>query len=374
MIRSSLTMAAALLAMGMPVRLHERVSAPESPIPFRHVKIDPNNTGADCKAIGDLNGDGFPDVIVADDTTTPLQWYEYPHWNKRVIDNRIVFTTDMQTGDVDNDGDTDIIVPDYPKGVILWYRNPLREGGAWVPVTIGNAHGHDLEVGDINRDKKLDVVVREGETVVFLQRTPTDWTRIHIPTGGRGGTALADLDRDGDLDIAQNGCWLECPANPSGEKWQRHEIAPGWPEDSGVAATDMNRDGRMDVLLAPAESSGKLIWYAAPADPRRGIWQPHVISDDISHAHTFKVADMDNDGDLDVVTAEMEQSPRKRIRVHRNQGDALKWKEQILAETGSHNIRVADIGRDGDMDVIGANWGQRDDSYSPVELWENRLR
>jgi hypothetical protein len=136
----------------------------------------------------------------------------------------------------------------------------------------------------------------------------------------------------------------------------------------------MNRDGRMDVLLAPAESSGKLIWYAAPADPRRGIWQPHVISDDISHAHTFKVADMDNDGDLDVVTAEMEQSPRKRIRVHRNQGDALKWKEQILAETGSHNIRVADIGRDGDMDVIGANWGQRDDSYSPVELWENRLR
>ncbi|MFH1718766.1 MAG: hypothetical protein ABIF19_15530, partial [Planctomycetota bacterium] len=35
----------------------------------------------------------------------------------------------------------------------------------------------------------------------------------------------------------------------------------------------------------------------------------------------------------------------------------------------SHCIRVADVGNDGDMDIIGANWSG---GYQPVEMWENK--
>ncbi|MDQ3931879.1 MAG: VCBS repeat-containing protein, partial [Actinomycetota bacterium] len=141
---------------------------------FNHVLIDPSDLGADCKAVGDLNGDGHADVIVADNGGTPLQWYEYPHWRKHVIDPRSVFTTDMQTADVDGDSDTDIIVPDHAARTLLWYRNPLRGGGQWAPIVIGAGAAHDLEVGDVDGDTRPDVVTRaRGDpTLLFLQRGP----------------------------------------------------------------------------------------------------------------------------------------------------------------------------------------------------------
>jgi hypothetical protein len=362
-----------LLMPGVAAYLLVSVAPAATEIPFRHLLIDRRNIGADCKAVGDLSGDGFPDVVVADNSGTPLQWYEYPSWRKQVIDARSDFTTDMQTADIDADGDQDVVVADYPNAAILWYRNPKIGGGEWKPVTIGPSRGHDVEVGDINRDKKIDVVVREGATTVFLQDRPASWSRIAIPTGGRGGTALGDLDRDGDLDLAQNGYWLECPSDPARGSWTRHEIAKGWPEDVGATVADMDQDGRQDVLLSPAESAGRLVWYEAPAEPKRGRWAEHLIADDVAFIHTFKVADMDRDRDPDVITAEMEQSPKKRVTLYRNEEKALRWRPQVLATTGSHNIRVADIGRDGDMDVIGANFGLEATSYSPVELWESLL-
>ena len=84
--------------------------------------------------------------------------------------------------------------------------------------------------------------------------------------------------------------------------------------------------------------------------------------------HTFKLADMDGDGQLDIVFAEMQQSTRKRVGFFRNGGSGASWTLQVLSEAGSHNIRVGDLGADGDLDIVGANW-----QGAPVELWENLL-
>ncbi|MGQ9514993.1 MAG: FG-GAP repeat domain-containing protein [Thermoproteota archaeon] len=75
---------------------------------------------------------------------------------------------------------------------------------------------------------------------------------------------------------------------------------------------------------------------------------------------------MNGDGSPDIVTAEMHQSSRKRVMVYLNETDALKWRQQVVAVTGSHNICVADIGNDGKMDIVGANWSGK---YQPVEMW-----
>jgi hypothetical protein len=194
---------------------------------------------------------------------------------------------------------------------------------------------------------------------------------VVIPTGGRGGTALADLDGDDDLDIVENGYWLECPGDPVRDPWARHEIAEGWPGDVGASAADMNGDGRPDVLFSPAETKGRLSWFESPADPKSGRWGEHIIDPDVDHIHTFKIADMNNDGLLDLVTSEMEQSSRRRVSVHWNLGRSLDWSRQVLATTGSHNIRVADLNRDGYLDVIGANHGNTG-CRTPVEIWLNR--
>lgn len=345
-------------------------SRPE--LPFREVVIDRDNPmQPHCKTVGDVNGDGRVDILAASAFGQGLFWYEDPNWIKHRIDTGS-FTTDMQAGDVDGDGDVDVIIPKVGTGMV-WYENP-RPGGhpardAWRIHRIDAQGGHDVEVGDVDADGRLDVVVRQGETRVFFQGSPGVWRRVVIPTTGRGGTVLGDLDGDGDLDIAQNGYWLETPADKRNGEWTRHEIASGWPDDCGVHIVRLNDDKRMDVLLAPAEAHGRLSWFEA-ADPKKGPWIEHVIDPRVAYIHTFKTADMDRDGLLDVITSEMEQSPLKRVTIYYNRGGAIRWQAQVVGRLGSHNLRVADLGNDGDLDIVGANHGNYGGA-TPIMIWEN---
>jgi len=353
-------------------------------IPLEHVIIDSNNPpNPHCKTVGDINGDDFPDVLAASSTgdTTGFFWYEYPNWTKyKIADGS--FTTDMQVGDIDNDGDLDVIIPKEtnPGSTVFWYENPRPDGnpdqGDWNEHKIADAGAHDVEVADLNQDGKLDVVVRLGETSVLLQESPTSWSKIAIDTGGRSGLALQDIDDDGKIDLVLDGFWLKAPVNPEKDPWGKYIFANGWEgKDVGVTPTDLNKDNRMDIIIAPAESKGELAWYEAPADPtNRDQWKKHLIDSNVSHIHTFKVADMDLDGDTDIVIAEMHQTENQRVAIYRNEGNALDWRPQVIATTGSHNIRVADIGNDRDMDIVGANWSNDSPTNGAIELWRNNLK
>jgi hypothetical protein len=348
------------------------LTEPDGTLPFDHVIVDGGLMGfLDNKSVGDIDLDGLPDIVIG--TDTELVWYEAPSWTQHQIAPGANFTTDMQVADVDQDGDLDVITPEYDIQRVAWYRNPTIGGGGWTAVPIGTSvTAHDVEVADMNGDSKIDVVIRGhfGPTTLYLQTNPTTWTAVGITAAiDNEGTALADINGDGRIDIVQNGYWLESPPDPSdGGAWTKRSFDASW-EASTVAAgvTDLNGDLRPDVVLAFGESTGRMAWYEAPPDPTIGAnWIEHPIADPIDYVHTFKLADMDDDGDRDVVFAEMAQSAGKRVGILRNNGGGLAWGLQVLATNGSHNIRVADIGADGDLDVVGANW-----QGPPVELWEN---
>lgn len=353
---------------------------------FVHKIIDRNNPpNPHCKTVGDIDGDGFPDALAASssDFQDGIFWYRYPEWSKHNI-ARGSYSTDMQVGDVDGDGDLDVVIP---KGAhygasVWWYENPRPEGDpattAWTEHEIGEAPAHDVEVGDLDNDGKLDVVVRSGEMTLYLQREAGAWEQVPVSTRPREGTALGDVDRDGDLDIVINGYWLENPlprGAPEAGGWREHPFAGGWPDATGVTLADINTDGLVDIVLAPSESApGKLSWYEAPPDPAGGVWVEHVIDPTVEYLHTFKAGDIDRDGDLDLATAEMHQgTPPREVSVYYNDGAGLHWHQQVVATTGSHNLRLADIDHDGDLDIFGANHNNAAETGAPVEYWSNEL-
>ena len=131
---------------------------------------------------------------------------------------------------------------------------------------------------------------------------------------------------------------------------------------------DINGDGRPDVILSPSESAGKISWFEMPTDPLNDTWIEHIILPAVSYVHRVRVADFDNDGNLDVAFAEMDQSKTNRIGVVYNDGAGMSWTLQILGTTAGHNIAVGDIDNDGDVDILNANW-----RHGNLELWRNGL-
>jgi hypothetical protein len=58
------------------------------------------------------------------------------------------------------------------------------------------------------------------------------------------------------------------------------------------------------------------------------------------------------------------------VAVYINRQKGVSWIKQVVSTKGSHYIQAADIGADGDIDLVGANWSG---SYQPIEMWLNKL-
>jgi len=371
-------------------------AAPAGELSFRHVVVDAQNPAdPHCKAAGDIDGDGRPDLLAASASGGGLYWYRYPSWTKhRIADGS--FTTDMAVGDVDGDGHLDIVIPN--DAGLIWYRNPRGAGGdpaagPWPAHTIheDGARMHDVELGDLDGDGRLDVVTRHqsgfgkrmgNQIHLWRQNSPNSWSHRAFSCPHGEGLKLADIDGDGRLDVVIGGRWYRNPGDILKGEWTEHRYLDSeafdahWTNgDVVVAVGDLNGDGRPEILLSPSEGTGRLSWFEAPKDPRKPEWREHVIEERLDHAHGLGIADMDGDGQRDIVVAKMHQAtPPQEVRLYRNQGKGKAWAKQVVATTGSHNIVLVDIGGTGRIDIFGANWNNQSPTKGALDLWLNEQK
>ncbi len=353
-----------------------------SMLPFEFTEIDA--TAGDIKLVGDIDGDNFPDLIIGGSPSEPLSWYHYPEWDKHIIATaNTEFTTDGALGDVDGDGDLDIVVPDgNSDNNVLWFKNPRPNGdptvaGQWQRFEIGATDNwaKDIELADFDDNGRLDVATRrDSSAMIFFQVGDNTWSKMTFNgvSLGNEGMASGDVDSDGHVDIVLRGVWVKNPGGSNAQtasNWTQYDIGSA-NSDFKALVVDLNQDNHNDVLFSSSENTADVDWWEADGGDPTGSWTKHTILSSVERAHTLQAADMDLDGDLDVVLAQMHTSATGEIMVLINQdGTATTWSKEVVATGGLHNGVVADIGNDGDFDIYGANWT----GNPPVRLWENRM-
>lgn len=286
-------------------------------------------------------------------------------------------------GDVDRDGDMDLITArDRGKQPLVWMENPVSHGAdparsIWkvhkihpdpedpdeVHTTYIDAQGKVAVGLDLNRDGRLDIVIAAFKQTLWYVPGPKDprkgpWQfyKVAEDKHGHGGARVADLNRDGDLDIVWGHCWYENPGDPTKVPWRGHTIDAGWPDECKIAVGDLDRDGRLDVVLTGEESNHGVAWYKN-SGPAEGTWKKHMIVSNWKGLHSCQLADFDGDGDLDIFTAQMHGRPGQRVAVFENiEIQTNRWQQHIISSVGSHNAKVGDIDRDGDPDIAGKNY------------------
>ena len=162
-----------------------------------------------------------------------------------------------------------------------------------------------------------------------------------------GQTGLADLDKDGDLDFItgqQQGTiyWYEFQ---SADSWVRHKLGENSPSEVGGAVLDVNRDGWPDFVTGGA-------WYENPRRPREQLFRRHVFDAQLAAVHDVILADLDGDGQPDVLT----MSDQNDVRWYRIPSQPeMPWPRTSIGPSVHSGISTADLDGDGDVDVVRSN-------------------
>jgi hypothetical protein len=382
-------------------------------IPFETTVV--TNSVALHPVIFDVNRDGKNDIVVVDDyndlegndatNIKTLSWFSNMGnkggggYRRNVIAEINYRSCGIASADIDNDGYIDIIGrydsdgdDNNETGNIFWLKNPYGsekyDGKPWQKSDIGfSTYAKDIVTADFNKDNKTDIIARGVDKFVrvYLQNSPAKWSTIKIEVPHHDGTAVSDIDLDGDPDIVINGLWYETPTDLSNGIWKKHDYAPRWYQqktgqdgawfdnNTRVAVGDMDEDSWPDIIVSDAENSGySICWYKNPGKGFDKNWPEHIIGY-MDFAHTLKIADMDNDGDKDIITGSLilynDPNPEgyHPVTVFINRGNNLEWERQDISEKACYGGTTGDIDNDGDIDIVAPrNWNR-----APLFLWTN---
>lgn len=269
----------------------------------------PDAGAAEDAAIGDLNGDGWPDVVAACELGH-LVYLENPGTDARSAPWRRVIPPIVAgrgsfirvfLADFDRDGRPEIVAAN--KGA----QSPGLDGAEPRPISWFELRGDPLD----------------AESWVEHELTRIPWPINSRPV---------DLDGDGDLDVLGGSVaesrifWFE-NVTEDAIRFREHRITvdgtsippddrPAGDEESNRALVtgfnvdfaDLNRDGRLDIVLA--EDFRYLVWLEQPARPEQP-WRLHAIGNAVPDQLVgLVVADIDGDGDADVMTGGYSRGPR----------------------------------------------------------------
>ncbi|UCD92168.1 MAG: VCBS repeat-containing protein [Methanobacteriota archaeon] len=281
--------------------------------------------------------------------------------------------------DVDNDGNLDVFAAHFASGGLSVWLGNGGDGGSmdWVETSTGLPSGNyiDVDAGDYNNDGKIDFVaslsggveVWENERADFLIDTYVE-ASVNLPTTATwADVQFVDVNHDGFQDIGftsfQNqGNGIKVFFGDGTGIWT--EYSNGLPvggDYNGLRFADIDHNGTIDLVAAQDGAGGWNGVHAWSGDGNGNwTWMSFVT---LQSGSGIELADMNNDGNLDLVTGYWENlwGPY----VHLGNGD-FTWSANVGPIGGMINVNdvaIGDVNHDGKLDMATGAHG------SGIRVW-----
>ncbi|MFK7771222.1 MAG: T9SS type A sorting domain-containing protein [Saprospiraceae bacterium] len=324
----------------------------------------------------DLDNDLDLDLVSASGNDDRVTWYKNLDGlgNFGMQQDIVSITFDFAAAiakDLDGDNDLDILATSLNDDKVLWYENldGLGNFSSYKLVPTNSFGGSSIDAADIDNDGDMDVLCAfsySGE-IVWCENLDGlgDFNSEEEITGDAEGVNFmiaTDLDNDGDQDILFsaveliNGgskvAWIE---NTDGQgNFDSPQIITTEADGaSSVFAADLDGDGDLDVM-ASSENDDQVTWYEN-MDGQGSFGAQNIISNFESEAQSVYAADIDNDGDMDVCIGS-----KFAVTWHENlDGLGNFGSSQTITSDVSNtsSIFASDLDNDNDLDILSSSWG-----------------
>ncbi len=299
------------------------------------LSLDVSDVVVDVRSLvaADMDGDGDPDLVVAGPSQSVLAIL-FQDGSGAFHDDPLVLGpgagsdgySDVVAADLDGDGDLDLAAASATSGLIVLYFQTGVGAFITIPVRLAGPDGiTELSASDLDGDGDLDLVAALGGTAdrlsVSFQTAPGVFDAESLSVGNAmlsnepQDVVVADLDGDGDQDLATSNRNTNGRASltvffqtQSGVFTNDASIEVGAVTDdfdSGVfglqclRTADLDADGDHDLIVGGANSEVHVFLQTAP-----GRFATHAREyGNNGFAHDIVVADVDGDGDLDLTYA-----------------------------------------------------------------------
>jgi VCBS repeat protein/flagellar hook capping protein FlgD len=329
-------------------------------------------------ALGDLDQDGDLDLVCGN-AGGPSTMYRNdgggftidPVWRSGLSS----YTTSITLGDVDGDGDLDLVCGNGGQPLTL-YRN---DGGVFASNPIWDSDEVDntqcVALGDLDRDGDLDLVCgNSGQPATVYRNDGGLFTVLPIWRSGHyddtRSVALGDFDGDGALDLACGNYYQSTTVYRNVTGSHPFENNPNWrsalsDDTPSLALADLDQDGDLDLVSSlVTDTNGSATVYRNDAG---GFNVDPTWTSGVSGAvRCVALGDLDQDGSPDLVCG----NSRGPTTVYRNLGDGSfgagpAWQSGSGTSYDTRSVALGDVDGDGDLDLVCGNFSQ------PLVLYRN---